>query len=504
VTKQAWRRLSPLTAGLLIAGLALVPLTGLAQATPLATQTRHEIYPVPPGGVYTIHGRGNGNAHGLSQWGAYGAAKAAHLSTNQILHFYYPHTTLATKSTGRIIRVLLSAADTAGKGYLQLKPALGLTVTHFGGKPIVLPTVSPADHKTITGWRLQRSGSTVVLRYQAKSWHTYRTLGSGARITDTAAQVPVVTPNGDVSYRGTILGELESGTLEAVNDVNIELYLLSVVPDEMPSPWPAAALQAQAVAARTYARHGLNDPKASWYDVDGDTRDQAYGGVGAEKPRTTRAVQATAGEVIVDAAGHAVFAQYGSADGGWTVSGGVSYLPAEADPYDGMIPNTDHAWTRSVAASTLTSAYPQLGTLTAIEITGRDGAGLWGGRVTTLKLLGSKADVDLTGPQLQGTLGFGSAWFRPVPLPAAPSKLVAKASAGTVTATWQAPHSIGGAAAVTGYTFTLSPGGHTEKLGKSVLTASVSKLAAGTYTVTVTAQSSAGTGPAATTTVKVT
>jgi stage II sporulation protein D len=498
------RRLATLAvvASLAVSGLTVVAsATGQARA---ATATVHEVYPVPPGGVYTIHGRGNGHGHGMSQWGAYGAAKVDHLSSNQILHFYYPHTTLATRSTMLAISVQLSLADSASLGYVQVNPAIGMSVTPTGGKTKLLPTRTAAPRHTITSWRLARSGTAVVLRYLAVGkWHTLMTVGKAARITDTARQIPVVEPNGVVSYRGSVFGELEAGALEAVNLVNLELYLQSVVPSEVSPSWPAATLEAQAVAARTYALHGMNNPKTSYFEVDGDTRDQAYGGVGVESPRSTSAIQATAGEVIVDSKDHPILAQYASADGGWTVSGGVDYLPAEADPYDGAVPNTDHAWVTTVSASEIQSDYPQIGTLADIDITGRDGNGLWGGRVTTLKLVGSKATLALTGTELQETLGFGSPWFRPVPLPAAPGALTASAKGGTVTAQWKAPASITGAAPVTGYVFTLSPGAHHQTLAATALTASVAKLAPGTYTISVVAQSAAGNGPPATTTVKV-
>jgi stage II sporulation protein D len=500
LTRRLLRGLAPLAALAVVAGLGVVPLIGPAQAAPVS---RHELYPVPPSGVFTFHGRGNGHGHGMSQWGAYGAAKVAHLSSNQILHFYYPHTTLATRSTLTTIRVLLSAADASGRHYLQVNPAIGLTLTPAGGKPRVLASRSPAHH-AITGWRLRQQGKVLLVRqFSAGKWHTMRTTGVGATFTDTAAQVPVVTPSGVISYRGSVVGEIESGSIEAVNVVNLELYLQSVVPSEMPSSWPAATLEAQAVAARTYARFGLNHPKASWFDVFGDTRDQAYGGVGVEAPRTTNAIKATAGEVIVDSTGHAIFAQYASADGGWTVSGGVPYLPAEADPYDGAVPNTADAWTRSVSASTLAAAFPKVGAVKELEITGRDGNGLWGGRVTTLKVVGSKGSVSLSGAALQSTLGFGSPWFRPTPTPAAPSKLTATAAAGTMTATWKAPAAVSGAAAVTGYLVTMSPGAHSKTVKSTVLSASMAKLKPGTYTVTVVAVSRAGNGPPATAKVKV-
>jgi SpoIID/LytB domain protein len=337
----------------------------------------------------------------------------------------------------------------------------------------------------------------------AGKWHMFTSVGKGATFTDTASVIPVVEPSGVASYRGAMVGELESGALEAVNVVNLELYLQGVVPAEMSSSWPAAALQAQAVAARTYARRGINSPKASWYDVDGDTRDQAYDGVSVEAKRSTAAIKATAGEIVVDSSDHAIFAQYAAADGGWTVSGGKPYLPAKHDPYDGAVPNSAHAWKTSISAGGLEASYPTLGTLTKVEITGRDGDGAWGGRVTALKLVGTKATVSLSGIDLQFALGLRSPWFRPVPTPGTPTSFSAKVAKQTVTATWKAPAAIAGAAPVTGYRVTVAPGGHHRQVTAKALTASVPKLAAGSYTVSVVAMSAAGAGPAATATVKV-
>jgi SpoIID/LytB domain protein len=310
-------------------------------------------------------------------------------------------------------------------------------------------------------------------------------------------------PGRKVRFRGGITGEIENGSMEAVNVVNLESYLQGVVPSEMSSSWSPAALQAQAVAARTYATRGTAHPKSSWFDVFGDTRDQAYGGYAAEAPRSNAAVQRTAGEVIVDHSNHAVLAQYSSADGGWTVSGGVKYLPAQHDPYDGLVANDSHKWTSSVSAASISSAYPSIGTLQQIIITGRDGNGLWGGRVTALTLQGSKASVNLTGSDFQFGFGLRSPWFRPPPPPGPPTSLDAKATGKTATATWKAPTEIPGGAKVTGYEFRLGPGRHRQTMSAGTLTASVSGLKAGSYTVHVIAQSNAGSGPAAVATVVV-
>ena len=75
--------------------------------------------------------------------------------------------------------------------------------------------------------------------------------------------------------------------------MRLDAYLLGVVPGEMPKEWPAAALQAQAVAARSYALASI--VKNRDFDLYADPRSQMYYGVAAESPATTAAVQATKG-----------------------------------------------------------------------------------------------------------------------------------------------------------------------------------------------------------------
>ena len=85
--------------------------------------------------------------------------------------------------------------------------------------------------------------------------------------------------------------------LRVVNVVALEAYLRGVVPREMPKHWPLEALKAQAVAARSYALVRLLKGKP--FDLYSDWRSQVYGGIAAEAPRATEAVQATAGQVVL-------------------------------------------------------------------------------------------------------------------------------------------------------------------------------------------------------------
>lgn len=132
---------------------------------------------------------------------------------------------------------------------------------------------------------------------------------------------------GDRTCRGDLRLEWSAarGAPRLLNRVELEDYLLGVVPAEMPDHFGLEALKAQAVAARSYAlaevaEHGF---------VYGDTRSQAYGGRGRETPLGTRAVRETAGEVLVQR-GRVVTAFYHSTCGGRT-------LPARS-VFDGVPP----------------------------------------------------------------------------------------------------------------------------------------------------------------------
>jgi stage II sporulation protein D len=145
-----------------------------------------------------------------------------------------------------------------------------------------------------------------------------------ARTQDAVEFVPkrtVVEVNGK-SYRGIVrVTTYENASrvwkLRVVNVVDVESYLRGVVPAEMYPSWPAAALEAQAVAARTYALAKRERRTDRPYDVAAGTVDQAYGGYGKEDSRTDRAVKATAGQALTYR-GELLMAYYHSCCGGHT------------------------------------------------------------------------------------------------------------------------------------------------------------------------------------------
>ena len=201
------------------------------------------------------------------------------------------------------------------------------------GKPL------RSDH----GYRFKQSGSQVILRGS----HGRRLAACGR--TATAAGSGAIRVGGKGVYRGRLKAKAAGGGLLVINAVALNAYVKGVVPNEMPSSWPLAALEAQAVAARSYA---LATSGGGAFDVYDDTRSQVYGGKDSETVRTNRATKRTAGEVVRH--GKQVATTYFfSTSGGRTESvqygfpgaGPVPYLKSVRDPYDGAspVPHVDGA-----------------------------------------------------------------------------------------------------------------------------------------------------------------
>ena len=91
----------------------------------------------------------------------------------------------------------------------------------------------------------------------------------------------------------------ETGQLSAINRLELEDYVRGVLPREVPANWPMAALQAQAVASRTYALYRIEQAGELPSDVSADVLSQVYGGRSAESWRTSRAVKRTRGKALV-------------------------------------------------------------------------------------------------------------------------------------------------------------------------------------------------------------
>jgi stage II sporulation protein D len=215
-------------------------------------------------------------------------------------------------------------------------------------------------------------------------------------------------------YRHTAIGTAPPRTVvkvlegNTVKRVPLETYVRGVVSAEVSASWPMEALEAQAVASRTYALTA--HAGGSRFDVYSDTRSQMYLGKAAETPSTNAAVAATAGQVVTyagkpaityfyaDSGGHTESVQYG-----FPGSTPEPWLVGVSDPYD-----TKQRWTISVRFATATSRLSGLvdGTFRGIEVIKRGSSP----RIVSAYVLGSKGRTLVGGPELAGRLGLNDTW----------------------------------------------------------------------------------------------
>ena len=340
--------------------------------------------------LLVIDGAGDGHGVGMSQVGAEGLAAHGY-SYQQILAHYYTGTAVATLPSSPTVTVLLAGARQS-IGFVAAPGARADSVALRGGSYLATP-----------------SGTGFVSIYSLRSHHRL-VLGSPVTITGGVPFTLAGRTGGGVQG-GRFGGSLElvrrGAKLDAIDDVALEDYVAGVVPVESSPSWPAAELEAQAVAARTYA---VTTQVSSEFDLYGDTRSQAYGGVGAQTPATDAAVTATAGQVVTYN-GSPATTYYFASSGGETEDvqnafGGVApepWLVAVPDPYDSS--------RFGPLALTLGKAQRELGkllrgTLEGIQVTQRGISP----RIVSAQLIGSDGATTVSGAQLEAALHLPSTW----------------------------------------------------------------------------------------------
>ena len=179
-------------------------------------------------------------------------------------------------------------------------------------------------------------------------------------------------------YRGKIEIDIdkEDKKLNVINIIGIEEYLYGVLKKEISPHWPAEALKAQAVAARTFAIFNMNKYIDQGYNICASTNSQAYGGVNHEDPLTNKAVDETRGIIMVYK-GEPINAVYHSDSGGYTESSEnvwgsfLPYLRSVKSKFEEKVSPPHHTWSYSVSEKDLTEKLQKQGhkinTIVSIE-----------------------------------------------------------------------------------------------------------------------------------------
>lgn len=428
-----------------------------ASASPLVGQ------PAEPAPVLLIEGRGFGHGVGMAQDGAYALAVAG-ASAADILQRFYPGTSIGQRSgtvqvdlmdsPGPIVVALPGGGEIRSGGAqspgfpVSVSPGGSVALAFSGGtyrarpvsgasiKPVAAPSAAaapaqpnprpgsppatPATPPTTAGLLSPLFNALAPSTASGPAPPAARTTPTPAPAPSAAAQIEAVSPqalsvvpkaDSVVSlqtegrrYRGTVQVTSSGGGLRLTNVVDVELYLRGL--GEVPASWPAAALQAQAIAARTVAMETV----ASGRRLCDDQQCQVYVGAGNEDPATTAAAIATRGKVLTFG-GSLAEAVYSASGGGLSASAEEGFGPGSPDPsylQPVMYPTADpQPWAVSISLPQLASRFGYRGELTGARVS-RAGPS---GRALDVTLEGSNGPMVVDGRRFWRTLDLRSTLY---------------------------------------------------------------------------------------------
>lgn len=311
----------------------------------------------------SFSGAGWGHGVGLSQYGARNMGGQG-MSHAEILAHYYEGTDLGTVTAPEGIRV-------------HLADIFDVTLSSSG--PMSFANINGAVAEVGAGGAVSISAHDGGLQIGPQIW-----------VPVSPTQPVIVSFPNPVRVSATgheyVWGKLQltevDGKVRVVEvALSMERYVEGIA--EMPASWPAEALEAQAIAARTYAHYMTADRRADpeWereFDIYGSTLDQNYEGYDARHVNWLKAVERTAYQELTYEGGR-VKAYYSAANGGHTESSGyvfdldLPYTPVKPDVYDA--PNPWSQWTRSYSIDALSRHFSRtqdasVGLLTDLRIVG--------------------------------------------------------------------------------------------------------------------------------------
>ena len=398
------------------AGPTTGPSQGPSTPAPTTTPAPTGVPPTPtatPGIVtlpasITFYGRGYGHGVGLSQYGAHGRALDGQ-SAATILAHYYQGTTLGTKANSQVRVLVLQGFKATSTNPVQVYGRGGSW--SIDGIDKVFPAdarlrFTPTVSGTTTTWKVLVTSTTGTTLHSATSSNSIRVRPASGTTLQLWSK-----PSAYDRYRGVlrIIGQTGgTSTVNVINELKMESYLKGVVPAEVSASWPAEAVKAQAIAARSYAYYRVH-PTTGTFDFYDDTRSQVYLGYLAEKAGSNAAILATAEQVVRTSGGGIANTLFHSTGGGATehnenvfvsatgakVAGVYSYLRGSMDrradgsafdvasPYDTW--KTKTYTLAQIQSWFAADSRSNVGTLVAIDLRNRGVSG----RLISVTLIGA-------------------------------------------------------------------------------------------------------------------
>jgi len=383
---------------------------------------------VPPNFSFT--GSGYGHGVGLSQIGARAKALAGESAT-AILNYYYTGTTVETATDTQVLRInighLLTSTkvSSASSGAALQLYAGDLAETQTSTTLLTIPSKTTLN-VTLSNGQLLISTTRGSKTTQISSGLVFTLRWSGTRYLEGVPTILSVTTNSTINrYRHgqiqfkVIKDKVLGKRLEIINSVRLQdEYLWGV--SEVPSSWPAAALQAQAIASRTFALaksvklrsacdchlyNSISDQTFVGYAKEGEAR---YGQFWKD------AVDSTQGQIITYQ-GSPITAYFTSSTGGATETSEHAW--GTALPYAQSVPDTASAditlnplfarWTRQIPQAVIATAFllPDVAVLQVLSLNPV-------GTVDLIQATSSAgASALLTGETFRSRSKLPSAWF---------------------------------------------------------------------------------------------
>lgn len=420
---------------------ALLSVAGLSTA---GAQTPPDSAP-PDAGVLVarIEGRGHGHGVGLSQWGAHTMAQQGS-SAAEILSTFYPGTGLGSSGGEVAVGVdqrgvvqisfpgggeIRSGRDgsaavpgfpvevAAGAVATIRRTEGGYEVSGGGVAPLTASSavrasqgecnLGPLCPSTTTTTAPPQSTTTTTTPDDGATTTTV-TPGGGGGVPTSPTPVWAVPHDGgtvtSVDRGRTYRGLLQvSGALTVTNHLDVEAYLRGMI--EVPGHWPPAAVQAQTIAARTFALRAV----ASGGSICDTDACQVYLGVARESPGLDAAVDATRGTVVTYNGGLAA-TFYSASAGGISASPQEGFGNDSAVPYLQPVSHPDanpQPWSVDVALDDLGRRFGYRGTITDVRI---DETGP-SGRAVAMSIDGDAGVVSIDPQQFRTKLGLRSTLY---------------------------------------------------------------------------------------------
>jgi len=376
--------------------------------------------------TFSFQGSGYGHGVGLSQMGARSMALAGQ-SFEEIIKYFYKDVAIEQIDDSKILRVNIGHLLSSAKVSSATKASQLQIIQGDLGSESVVPVFSSADSISFSiigstvSPRITLGKSTQLLTRSK----TFTIRWAGTRYLEGPDTVIAVNHSGltqKYKYGQIQVKAVKSPAgyrIEMTNSVRLaDEYLWGV--SEMPSFWPVAALEAQAIASRTYALS-----KAGIYrsvcdcDLYGSISDQTFLGYAKEIEKKygviwKEIITRTAGLTITQL-GLPITAYFFSSSGGktelainaWGSSRAYTQIVDDPGSLDLILNPRFVTWNREVPQSVITAAFV-LPDVVSLEILGVNESGT----VAQIQATSSTGvQVALRGETFRSRTKIPSAWF---------------------------------------------------------------------------------------------